>query len=220
MVELRIERPDQLLRDRVTDTLRAAVLQGVFSPGDRLTERELGELTGVSRTSLREGLRQLQGEGLVEAAPGRGLRVTVLSEQELGELYEVREYLESAAVELFVQRATEEQIDALDRSLHSSSLPESKDDVRSGYYDNLFAGAGNPLLRKLYDSIAARIVMMQNLSIRTPGRAEETRREGEELLGWIRKRDAPRAALAARHHVRMAKESALRALQARLADSD
>ncbi|WP_062986067.1 GntR family transcriptional regulator [Nocardia anaemiae] len=218
MTDLRIQRPERLLRDRVTDTLRKAVLDGVFNPGDRLTERQLVELTGVSRTSLREGLRQLQAEGLVEPAPGRGLQVVLLSEAELAELFEVREYLESAAVELFIANASGEQVTALVR--HFADSPGHNDNATnpsSAYYEILFTGAGNALLKQLFGSITARIVIMQNLSIRSPGRAEESRREAEQTVAWIEARDSARAVQAARHHVRMAKESALQALRAKIA---
>lgn len=213
MSDMRVERPN-LLRDQVTETLRQAVLSGRFAPGERLTERELGELTGVSRTSLREGLRQLQSEGLVEPAPSRGLRVSVLSEAELADHYEVREYLEAAAVELFVSRSTDEQVGTLTSSLQQAVEADGESsDLRSSYYECLLDGAGNPLLSRLYASVSMRIVMMQRLSFRSPGRAEESQREAEEVIAAIESRDRERAVAAARHHVRMAKESALRALR-------
>ncbi|MBF6207817.1 FadR family transcriptional regulator [Streptomyces gardneri] len=81
MTDLRIHRPERLVRNQVTDALRKAVLDGVLNPGDLLTERKLVELTAVSRTSLREGLRQLRAEGLIEPAPGRVLQVILLREQ-------------------------------------------------------------------------------------------------------------------------------------------
>ena len=162
-MDLRISRPERLLRDQVTDVLRKALLDGVFSPGDRLTEPQLLELTGVSRTSLREGLRQLQSEGLVEPAPGRGLRVTLFTESQLAELYEVREYLEGAAVELFVANASQDQVAALRQRLErGSETLAGPFDPWSTYYEILFLGAGNDLLRRLYESIAGQIVMMQN----------------------------------------------------------
>uniref|UniRef100_UPI0039804E2E GntR family transcriptional regulator n=1 Tax=Nocardia abscessus TaxID=120957 RepID=UPI0039804E2E len=160
-------------------------------------------------------------------APGRGpnrarARQSAASHSsqgaELAELYEVREYLESAAVELFIANVTGEQITALLR--HFADSPGHNDNAinpSSAYYEILFTGAGNALLQQLFGSITARIVMMQNLSIRSPGRAEESRREAEQTVAWIEARDSARAVEAARPHIRMAKESALQALRAKIA---
>src|SRR5689334_6871646 len=107
---LLVARPERLLRDRVTDAVREAITRGDLEPGRRLTERELVELTGVSRTSLREALRSLQAEGLVERSGARGLQVAALTADVVNELYDVRAPLEAAAVELFVRHASDEQV--------------------------------------------------------------------------------------------------------------
>ncbi|MBF6209164.1 GntR family transcriptional regulator [Streptomyces gardneri] len=190
---MRIQHLERLLRDQVADPLRKAVLDGIFSPGDRLTQRKLIELTGVSRTSLREGLQQLQAEGLVEPAPRRGLQVILLTETALAELYEVREYLESAAAELFIANASDDQVATLAQQLTVADCDDGAGSPSSNFYGYLFASAGNTLLRRIYESITARIVMIQNLSIRSPGRAAESRREVEQTLAWIRVRDSGRA---------------------------
>ena len=105
-LDLRIKQ-DKLVRDKVVDALRQAILDGVLAPGRRLTEKELTELTGVSRTSVREALRGLQAEGLVEESPSRGLRVAVPTAEEIEQIYEVRAELEPLAVRLFVERASQ-----------------------------------------------------------------------------------------------------------------
>ena len=69
---LRVQRSSETVRERTVDSLRTAILSQFFKPRDRLVERELCELTGVSRTSVREALRQLESEGLVEMVPQRG----------------------------------------------------------------------------------------------------------------------------------------------------
>ena len=87
------------------------------APGQRLIERELVELTGVSRTSVREALRELAAEGLVTAIPDRGTVVTSVSAEEARQLYEVRSSLEALAGRLFVQHASPAQRKALARAL-------------------------------------------------------------------------------------------------------
>jgi DNA-binding GntR family transcriptional regulator len=214
---LYIERPEQLLRERVADTLREAILRGVLAPGRRLTERELGELTGVSRTSLREALRQLQAEGLLEPSEGRGLRVAVLTGPVVAELYDVRAVLESAAVEMFVRNASDEQLDALIQAVGSppppgTGLEEGMEHLRR-VYAILLEGTGNAILQQMFGSIEARIHSLRRVSLRAPGRAVQSHREFAEVISWISKRDATRAAEAAKVHVTAAKAAALTAVK-------
>ena len=88
------------LRRLVEDKLRGAIASGRFQPGQRLVERELCELVGVGRTSIREALRQLEAEGLVHSIPNRGPVVSTISVAEARELYAVRALLEGDAAEL------------------------------------------------------------------------------------------------------------------------
>jgi len=214
---LYVEKPEQLLRDRVADTLREAILRGVLAPGRRLTERELGELTGVSRTSLREALRQLQAEGLLEPSEGRGLRVAVLTESVVAQLYDVRAILEPAAVRMFVENASDAQLAALLDAARAMLTP--REDLEEGFaighvfYGLLLEGTGNTILQHMFGSIETRIQFLRRLSLRTPGRSEQSVRELRVLLRWIEQRDAAQAAEAAKAHVMAARAGALAVLQ-------
>src|SRR5580658_6629334 len=95
--ELQIVRKSATLRLLVEDKLRSAIASGRFKPGQRLIERELCELTGVGRTSIREALRQLEAEGLVTVASHRGPSVTKITADEAKHLYAVRALLEGYA---------------------------------------------------------------------------------------------------------------------------
>jgi DNA-binding GntR family transcriptional regulator len=211
---LLVERPERLLRDRVTDVVREAITRGDLEPGRRLTERELVELTGVSRTSLREALRILQTEGLVERSGARGLQVAVLTADVVNELYDVRAPLEAAAVELFVRNATDEQV----AKLLAIMRPQEFDDVTDQlagtrrFYDVLLDGAGNSILQQMFGSIEARIHALRRLSLRIGGRAEASRRELVGIVDLIEQRDGHGAAALARAHVEAAKAAALAAL--------
>jgi DNA-binding GntR family transcriptional regulator len=211
---LLVERPERLLRDMVTDAVRDAIMRGDLEPGRRLTERELVELTGVSRTSLREALRILQSEGLVERSAGRGLQVAVLTADIVSELYDVRAPLEAAAVELFVRHATDAQVAEL-RAIVTPDVPgdeaEQLESIRR-FYGLLLAAAGNEILRQMFESIEARIHALRRVSLRTGGRSQASARELVEMVDLIQQRDAQGAAAAARAHVEAAKASALVAL--------
>ena len=214
---LLVERPERLLRERVTDAVRDAIMRGDLEPGRRLTERELGELTGVSRTSLREALRSLQAEGLVERSESRGLQVAVLTEAVVGELYDVRAPLEAAAVELCVRNASDDQVAALRAALDRP--PDEGMDVQlaatRGFYDLLLEAAGNSILQQMFATIEARIHALRRVSLRMEGRAEASRRELLEIIELIEQRNGPAAAAAAHAHVVAAKAAALAALEDR-----
>jgi DNA-binding GntR family transcriptional regulator len=212
-----VERPDRLLRDRVTDVVREAIVRGDLEPGRRLTERELGELTGVSRTSLREALRSLQAEGLVERSEARGIQVAVLTKAVVGELYDVRAPLEATAVELCARNASDAQIAelrALALPLAAANLDDQLESLRE-FYHLLLGAAGNSILQQFFGSIEARIHALRRVSLRMGGRAESSCRELLEVVGLIEQRNGPAAAAAARAHVLAAKAAALAALAAR-----
>ncbi|WP_052068083.1 GntR family transcriptional regulator [Rhodococcoides fascians] len=215
--QLLVERPDRLLRDRVADVIRQAIVRGDLAPGRRLTERELGELTGVSRTSLREALRSLQSEGLVERTGTRGLQVAVLTPAIVGELYDVRLPLEVAAVELCVRNASDAQIAELHSALaapESGHLDDQLEMTRR-FYDVLLESAGNSTLQQMFGSIEARIHALRRLSLRVGGRADMSSRELLQIVDLIARRDEAGAVAAARSHVIAAKSAALAALTTR-----
>ncbi|MEU1338978.1 GntR family transcriptional regulator [Streptomyces sp. NPDC005827] len=200
---------DKLVRDKVVDALREAILDGALQPGRRLTERELTELTGVSRTSVREALRRLQAEGLVEESPSRGLRVSIPTEGEVDQIYEIRAELEPLAVRLFVERASQEEVDALG-SVAQQVTPGGDDnkDVLDRFDKVLLDGCRNPMLAELLGGLYSRIHALRRISAATPGRMAVTKQEYADLVEAIRNGSAADAAEVARRHVAAARASA------------
>jgi GntR family transcriptional regulator, trigonelline degradation regulator len=207
-LDLRVTQ-DKLVRDKVVDALRQAILDGALQPGRRLTERELTELTGVSRTSVREALRRLQAEGLVEESPSRGLRVTTPTAEEIEQIYEIRAELEPLAVRLFVERATQEEVDEL-ASVTQELNPggDANKDVLDRFDGILLAGCRNPMLAELLGGLYSRIHALRRISAATPGRMTVTKQEYADLIEAIRRRSAADAAEVARRHVAAARASA------------
>src|ERR1700688_2035408 len=112
-----VERVAAPLRDQVLDGLRQAIVEQRLPPGQRLIERELIEQIGVSRTTIREVLRELDAEGLVTTIPQKGAIVVVPTPEEAADLYDVRGSLEALAARRFVERASGEQLVALRRAV-------------------------------------------------------------------------------------------------------
>ena len=103
------------LRDVVFNTLRQAILRGELKPGERLMESQLANKLGVSRTPIREALRKLELEGLVNMVPRKGAEVADITEKSLRDVLEVRKALEELSVQLACEKITEEEIEELKR---------------------------------------------------------------------------------------------------------
>jgi DNA-binding GntR family transcriptional regulator len=217
-LSLRVERNPAPVRAQLVDNLRQAILDHRFAPGQRLIERELVELTGVSRTSVREALRELAAEGLVQTIPNRGVVVAALDAEEAGQLYQVRSVLEGLAGRLFVENATDAQRRALHKAMttierlagRGQSILEAKDH----FYEVLFAGGGNVALHQTASGLHARVRALRSLSLSVPGRAGESVRELREIMAAIDADDAERAALACQRHVASAGSVVAEALSA------
>ncbi|MFF4755512.1 GntR family transcriptional regulator [Streptomyces sp. NPDC002514] len=208
------------------ELLRQDILAAEFKPGERLVEARMCARYEVSRTVIREVLRQLESEGLVTTVPNRGPVVTELTAFDAKALYEVRGALEGLAGALFAERATAEQREQLGevvrRFSHSYSGADLTERVtmKDEFYDILIAGAGNPIIDSTLRGIHARVQMLRGLSMQAEGRGPETVRE----LAAIHEAAAVRGhAAAAREacevHVRNAAATALRELAARQRES-
>lgn len=101
------------LQDEIVQVLRKAIISGEVQPGQRLIEAELADTFGVSRAPLREALRELSADGLVQIVPRRGTFVVKLSDDDIREIYSLRLALESLAVEVLVDKSTPDQLAAL-----------------------------------------------------------------------------------------------------------
>lgn len=212
---LRVKRVQTNLRDQVLEVLRNAILEMRFKPGDRLIERELCELVGVSRTSIREALRHLESEGLVSNIPNVGPSVTVVDITQAKYIYEFREALEGLAGRLFVERATAKQLNDLRGALAQLEIAlkgtDLKDIIRETihFYKVFLAGCGNPLISDAIHSLHARMVLLRASSMSHPGRAPISLREMEDIVEALARRDADAAEKACVKHVQAARDAAL-----------
>ena len=117
------------IQEQVVDNLRHLILEGEFAPGDKLQQEELAALLGVSAMPVREGLRRLQAEGLVEFVPRRGAFVATLSADEFDELFHIREELEALGLRWAVERINPEEIERLRELLRQIEGAEIEHDV-------------------------------------------------------------------------------------------
>jgi GntR family transcriptional regulator, trigonelline degradation regulator len=209
------------LREQVVDLLREAILDFRLKPGQRLIERELIEQVGVSRTTIREVLRELAAEGLVTTIPQKGAIVVALSKKEAADLYEVRATLEALAGRRFAEHATDEQVTALrvayEELLHS--MTEDRENIKAlleakdRFYDVFLTGAGNQSIKQILGGLQARVRLMRATSLSARGRAESTIAEIAAIIAAIEARDPDAAATACERHVNEAARIALGELE-------
>lgn len=213
------------IRKQVASILRDAIVDMRLTPGQLLVERQLCEMTDASRPSVREALRQLEAEGLVESQNGRGTFVTVVSAEVAQQVYVVRTELEGLAAQLFAEHATDADRAAFRQAVARvgeiirGESPTSEDqaisilEAKNEVYDLLFRGAGNPILHQMVAILHRRVNQLRALTLSQPGRPAESIAEIEEILDAIERRDGQAARKAASNHVSRAAQTVFAALQ-------
>jgi len=216
---LRIQRESSTLREKAADMLRQAIIDQRFSPGTHLIERELCELLGVSRTSVREALRHLESEHLIRMVPHKGPIVASLTSQDAENIYQVRASLEGLAGELFALRATDKQIDDLRKTTRKmervSATKKSAAilEVVERFYQIIFDGAQNPVCSQFVQSLNTRISMLRHMSLASEGRHNIMMDEVNKILDAAIARDPEKLKQACITHVDGACRAALTQLK-------
>lgn len=214
-LDLRVATVAAPVRQKVVEVLREAITSGRFAPGERLTERQLCALTGVSRVSVREALRQLESEGLIEIQPNRGPLVSRLTRVDAESLYQMRAALEALAARLFAERASRAQVAELEgtvRVLQAAYKSRNLEDIvraKRRFYDVLIAGSANSMIGPVLSTMYARINQLRRVSLSSPRRSPQSMKEIRAILAAIKERDAAAAYAASLYHVEQAAKAAL-----------
>jgi GntR family transcriptional regulator, trigonelline degradation regulator len=217
-----IRRSAAPLRREVMEALRASIVNGRLAPGARLIERELIAMMSVSRTVIREALRQLEAEGLVDVVPNRGAIVRELTVDEARDLYAIRALLEGLAARMFVEKAGAQEIAALGRELKATAAAYRRRDpaetiaTKNRFFEVLFRGAESETLSAMLATLMARIWRWRALGLshprRSPGRSEQSIKGLQALYKAIVQGDANAAEKLARQEVMNAAEEIVRIL--------
>ena len=195
------------LHDELVDRLRALVVEGQLAAGSRIHAGQLGAALGVSRTPLREALKVLASEGLVELVPGRGAVVKKLTAKDVREMLDVLVALETTAATLACRSASDEAIRAL-RRIHDEMMAFYRAGNRLEYYwrnQAIHAGvaqlSGNALLATLHQSIQARLRRIRFIGNEEPQKWAGAVAEHEEMIAALEARDDARLAAVIRRHL-------------------
>ena len=195
--------------------LRDALKSGALKPGDRIMEVPIAKQLNVSRTPVRDAIRRLEAEGLLEHASRAGLVVANLDRRAVAELYEMREVLEGTAARLFTRHAADIEVD------HLLELVAMEKDMKSGeelaahnqrFHTHIHRGAHNRYLEKALQAVNSALWLLGKSQMLLQHRAKTALAEHEELAKAVQKRDADLAESVARKHVRSAQAERMRQL--------
>ena len=188
--------PRQVLHQEVAVRLRQRIVEGQLAPGAKLNERELSELLNVSRTPLREAIKMLAAEGLVELLPNRGAVVAQMSAQDVADTFEVIAGLEGQSGELAAQRITEAELAEI-RALHYEMMAAwTRRDLPTYYrlnaqiHSQINAAARNPVLAQTWRTVNARLQALRFRSNFDEAKWKRAVREHELMVELLAARDA------------------------------
>jgi DNA-binding GntR family transcriptional regulator len=209
--------------DFVYDSLRDAISEGRITKGERVREEEIARNLGVSRTPVREALQRLQQRGLLVFGPGRGLAVAELNQQQVIELYAMREILEGSAARFAAKHATDPEIAMLYRL--QQELKGAKDAalvvaINRRFHRAIYEAAHNRYLMQTLEHLVDSFALLHSATFRMPrSRAQDSDEEHRKIVAAIEKRDPDLAEKAARDHIVQAQRTRFENVAANAAKS-
>ncbi len=196
------------LHDEVAERLRELILSGDLEPKARVNELELTERFGISRTPLREAIKILATEGLLELLPNRGARVASISNQEIDDMIEVVAGLEATAADLACRRITDAEVAAIE-GLHGRMVEAWRRGDDPAYFglnreihEAIMAASRNATLQGIYANLSGRIQRTRYSAHKTPEQWARAVDEHEEMIRLLNARDGERLASVMRAHIR------------------
>lgn len=170
--------------------VREMIMSNRLQPGQKIVQDKLAEDLGISRTPLRSALQMLEGEGLIESVPRKGVIVKEFSNQEIVEIYDCRIAMESTAVKLFAQRASDKDITIL-KELFQPFLKGEIDDIRyqkadAEFHDYMIRNCGNSFLHRIFQQ-SNMLVCIDRLGLLRS--SKETLKEHVDIIDALEKRD-------------------------------
>ena len=202
--------------EKAYNVLRAGIIEGTFPPGSRITEKDIAKKAGVSRTPVREAMRRLQAEGLLEFAPNQSPMVSAWSDSDADEIFELRTLLEAQAAEKAANHATPDEIASM-RTLAEAQQAEVEDqgvvyleriaDLKELCLKTRFAAEGCIGLQSFLSSLADAPLVFEVFRDYTQDELRRSARHHLEIVHAIEAEDGNWAASVMRSHVRAARQT-------------
>lgn len=201
------------LREIVFEHLRNSILSGDLKPGERLMELQLAEQLGVSRTPIREAIRKLELEGLVEMIPRKGAYVADLSVKDVLDVLEVRRFLEGLAARLAAERMVEDDINELHNILEKFDLALKKGDkeglieLDNSFHDKIIQGSRNNKLIQIVQGLHEQVQRFRVIYFNEYTGHEDLMKYHKAILEAISNKDPEKAQTYAQTHVEKVEKS-------------
>lgn len=204
------EYQEQSLRGKVFQRLREDILSGVYQENDELREVSIGEELGVSRTPVREALRQLELEGLVTIVPNKGAYVKGITKKDVHDIYKIRSLLEGLCAKWATEHITDQQIEELEEIVLLSEFHLKKQgqgkakqvsDLDGKFHKVLYEASNSRILEHVLSDFHKYVKMARTMSVGEKERAEKSIDEHRAILEAIRKKDANLAEQLANQHI-------------------
>jgi len=198
------------LGDLVYEALRDAIISQVLKPGERMMETELAEEMGVSRTPVREAMRKLELEEYIVMVPRKGAYVAGLSIRDINNLFEIRGALESLAAGLAATRATQEEIEAMERSLVMEANHFKTGDILNtieadtNFHELIYKASKNIRLQNLLKDLRDQIQRFRTTSLAVPGRMKLALSEHRRIVEAIADGNVQETKIVTKEHIESA----------------
>ena len=196
------------LRGKVYDRIREDILNGVYKEHEELKEATLGKKMDVSRTPVREALRQLELEGLVEIVPNKGARVTGITKKDIEDIYQIRYLLEGLSARWATEHVTEELIDKMEETLYLTEFHAKKGnfmqvfELDSQFHELMYAASGSKMLNHILSDFHMYVTRMRKSILSSDSRSKNSTEEHRAILEAIKERDPDKAQQCAHDHVK------------------
>lgn len=195
------------LRGRVYNILRENILNGKYAPGDNLIEMKIAAELNVSRTPVREALRQLELEGLIESIPNKGVTVKGITVKDMEDIYKIRVLLEGLAAKLAVENIADDEIKKLQEIYDLMEFYTAKNDINAisklntEFHDVIYAATKSNVLQHILKDFQFYVKWARHESLSSPGRKEEALKEHLSILEAFKNKDLEAAGVSLKIHV-------------------
>ncbi len=203
------------LANKVYHQIRAEIIRGTLVPGESVTEMGLAKDCGVSRTPVREALRQLELEGLVELIPNKGAVILGISPEDICDIYQIRAMLEGCAAERAAQKATGEDIRKLTEILDLTEFYIERQNMQQlqamdgQFHQLIYEMSGSRMFKRVLKDLHYYIGLTRDASLKSEGRAVQSVKEHRAVLMAISQHDGEKAKELMNLHVGKALENVL-----------
>lgn len=197
----------------IFDRVRDEIINGDYNPGDKLIENRLAKELGVSRTPVREALKQLELDGLVESIPNRGVIVKGISDQDIYDIYTVRISIETIAARWAVERMTEKDLEELEEIYDLMEFFTSKKNAKrifelnTEFHEKIYSSTKSRFLENILRDFQLFIKSTRLESLKTEGRLDKALNEHKEILNALKDRDADLACEYIKEHIQTARKN-------------